>query len=190
MCSTSANRDVKSCVWYAGSEERLREKKLCGYTPTAEDVEQFIRVEVTLKDGSIYEDSRYFSVLPVLSLNSDTAYEEVEKETDTAVEVSLEGPGYSPEELYQGTGTIHLRGNSTAELLKRPFKLHLDEKSGLLGMGEKRHWVLLANAIDSTLLRDQLAYGLSARSGSGVLHGFPAGDPDLQWGILWSLSAL
>ena len=56
-------------------------------------MEQFIRVEVTLKDGSVYEDSRYFSVLPVLSLNSDTAYEEVEKETDTAVEVSLEGPG-------------------------------------------------------------------------------------------------
>ena len=123
-------------------------------------------VEVTLKDGSIYEDSRYFSVLPVLSLNSDTAYEEVEKETDTAVEVSLEGPGYSPEELYEGTGTIHLRGNSTAELPKRPFKLHLDEKSGLLGMGEKRHWVLLANAIDSTLLRDQLAYGLSADLGA------------------------
>ena len=160
------NRDVKSCVWYAGSEERLREKKLCGYTPTAEDVEQFIRVEVTLRDGSVYEDSRYFSVLPVLSLNSGTAYEEVEKETDTAVEVSLEGPGYSPEELYQGTGTIHLRGNSTAELPKRPFKLHLDEKSGLLGMGEKRHWVLLANAIDSTLLRDQLAYGLSADLGA------------------------
>lgn len=91
--------------------------------------------------------------------------EEVEKETDTAVEVSLEGPGYSPEELYQGTGTIHLRGNSTAELPKRPFKL-IWRKSGLLGMGEKRHWVLLANAIDSTLLRDQLAYGLSADLGA------------------------
>ena len=33
-------------------------------------------------------------------------------------------------------------------------------------MAEQKHWVLLANAIDSTLLRDQLAYGLSADLGA------------------------
>ena len=160
------NQDVESCVWYADDEERLRAGRLCGYEPTEEDVEHFIRVKVTLTDGSVYEDARYFSVLPVLSLTSDTAYNAVEKETETAVQISLQGAGYSPEKLYEGGGTIHLRGNSTAQLDKRPFKLRLDEKSGLLGMKKKRHWVLLANAIDSTLLRNQLAYELSAAFGA------------------------
>ena len=76
-------RPVESCVWYAGDEEVQRTRSLKSYTPQSEDVEHFIRVEVTLKNGTVYSDSRYLSVLPVLYLNCDTAYDDMTKE-DTA----------------------------------------------------------------------------------------------------------
>lgn len=158
--------EVKSCVWYVGGKEKEKEKHFCSYTPEEADAEQEIRVRVTLKDGQVLEDSKYFSVLPVLYLDSDTAYDEVTKEEDASVKIRLESGEYEPEELYRGSGRIHLRGNSTAQLPKHPFKLQLEEKTGLLGMGKSRHWVLLANAIDATLLRNQLVYELSGRMGT------------------------
>lgn len=160
------NRDVEACVWYADDKEVLRESRLCSYLPSDEDEEKMIRVQVRLKDGTVYEDFRYYSVLPVLYLTCETAYDEIEKETESPAEIRLTGETYLPGELYEGSGTIHLRGNSTAELDKRPFKLQLSEKRELLGMKKNRHWVLLANAIDASLMRNQLAYQLSADLGA------------------------
>lgn len=160
------NQNIASCTWYVDDREVKSGTRLAGYTPSKDDEEKLIRVEVTLKDGSVYEDYRYYSVLPVLYLTGETAYEEVEKETESPVEVRLTGEAYLPGELYEGSASIHLRGNSTAELDKRPFKLHLSEKRELLGMKKSRHWVLLANAIDAALMRNQLAYQLSADMGA------------------------
>lgn len=158
--------EIRSCAWYVGGEEKRKENRLCGYTLEEEDVEKEIRVQLILKNGRILEDSRYFSILPVLYLDSETAYDDVTKEEDTKVGMRLESADYNIDELYRGDARIHLRGNSTAELDKHPFKLQLEEKAGLLGMGKSRHWVLLANAIDATLLRNQLAYELSADLGT------------------------
>jgi len=158
--------EVARCSWYVGEEERISAEHFCNYTPTEADQEQMIRVRVLLKSGESYEASRYFSVLPVLYLDGDTAYDAVIKEEESTVSMRLEAEGYSVKELYRGGARIHLRGNSTAELSKRHFKLKLEEKAGLLGMGKSRHWVLLANAIDATLLRNQLAYELSRDLGA------------------------
>ena len=50
--------EVESCVWYAGEEEVSREGRLHSYAVREEDEERFIRLEVTLKDGSVYRDYR------------------------------------------------------------------------------------------------------------------------------------
>lgn len=150
---------MKSCVWYAGDEEVQRTRSLKGYTPQSEDVEHFIRVEVTLKNGTVYSDSRYLSVLPVLYLNCDTAYDDMTKEDTASASMVLEGSRYLPDQTYDGQVSLHVRGNSTGSLKKKPFKVKLEKKTALLGMAEQKHWVLLANAIDSTLLRNQIVYG-------------------------------
>lgn len=93
---------VKSCVWYAGDEEVQRTRSLKGYTPQSEDVEHFIRVEVTLKNGTVYSDSRYLSVLPVLYLNCDTAYDDMTKEDTASASMVLEGSRYLPDQTYDG----------------------------------------------------------------------------------------
>lgn len=158
--------EVKSCVWYVGEEAASRADRLHSYTPGSEDVEQLIRLEVTLKDGSVFEDFRYCSVLPVLYLESSVPYEDVEKDSESLVYARLEGNGYMPDSLYEGEAYVRVRGNSTSVLEKRPFKLRLKEKAELLGMREGRHWALLANAVDSTLLRNQTASLISQYLGA------------------------
>lgn len=159
-------KPVKSCIWYVGEQEVQRSRRLKGYIPQSEDVESFIRVEVTLEDGSVLSDSRYLSVLPVLYVTCDTAYEEMTKEDTVSASMLLSGSSYTTDESYDGEVTLHVRGNSTESLRKKPFKLKLSKKTGLLGMGKQKHWVLLANAIDSTLLRDQLVYEMVAALGA------------------------
>ncbi len=91
--------------------------------------------------------------LPVINITSDTSYNDIYNEYVPA-DMELTSPDHAPSELYSGTAYLHLRGNSTAGLLKKPFKLKLENKADLLGMGRSRHWVLLANAIDLTNIRN------------------------------------
>ena len=63
--------------------------------------------------------------------------------------------------------SIRGRGNSTWRWgsAKKPFKIKLDKKADLFGLGKNKHWVLVANAFDSTLVRDRLTGWLGDRMG-------------------------
>ncbi len=159
--------EIKSCVWYVGEQEVSRTEEIVPYVPQSGDIENLIRVCVTLKDGTSHEASLYYSVLPVLYMNSDTGYDEVVREPSTSVDMKLTGKADDlPDELYDGKAYIHIRGNASGTMPKHPFKIKLEEKGNLLGLGETRHWVLLANAIDSTLLRNKLVYDFSGAIGA------------------------
>ncbi|RZM21810.1 MAG: hypothetical protein EOO88_31355, partial [Pedobacter sp.] len=69
------------------------------------------------------------------------------------------------EVLYDGKTEVKGRGNSTWGMAKKPYRLKLDKKAGLLGMSESKNWVLLANYADKTLMRNELAFMLSRNSG-------------------------
>ena len=45
---------------------------------------------------------------------------------------------------------IRGRGNSTWDYEKKPYKIKLNKKENVLGLGKNKHWVLLANTLDST----------------------------------------
>ena len=66
---------------------------------------------------------------------------------------------------------IRCRGNSTfgngdmRKMNKWAYKVKLDSKENMLGMGESRHWYLLANWFDVTAMRNKLAYDLSGSLG-------------------------
>ena len=51
---------------------------------------------------------------------------------------------------------IRGRGNGTWGSSKLPYKIKLSEKTDLFGMGKNKHWVLLANYYDNSLLRNWL----------------------------------
>lgn len=160
---------VVSCTWYVEEEPVSSTSELISYTPREEDKESFIRVEIGFRDGSVCGDSFYYSVLPVLYLESGTEYKGMPRGVESFAHMKLTGGrGTLPTEGYEGGASIRIRGNSTSELSKHPFKLKLEEKADLLGMGTSRHWVLLANAIDPTLLRNQLVQDFSREIGAGI----------------------
>ena len=106
------------------------------------------------------ENIREFSVLPVLELN-------VEKSIGDVYEIgTMVISDASPEDLvYEGGLEIKLRGNSTRYLNKRPYKIKLETKSDLFGMGANKHWVLLANDIDHTLIRNKITLDFASDIG-------------------------
>ena len=65
------------------------------------------------------------------------------------------------------------RGNSTWGYAKKPYTLRLPEKADLIGTGEDRRWVLLANWMDRTLLRNDVAFELARRTS---LEWTPSGE--------------
>ena len=96
------------------------------------------------------ESIRQYSVLPVLELPVE---HDIGENYETGI-MRLSEP--SERVVYEGNLEIKLRGNSTRYLKKRPYKIKLESKSDLFGMGENKHWVLLANDIDHTLIRNKI----------------------------------
>ena len=66
---------------------------------------------------------------------------------------------------YDGLTEIRGRGNSTWGYPKKPYKLKLDKKTDLFGMGKNKHWVLLASYNDTSFMRNTISYGLSGQLG-------------------------
>jgi hypothetical protein len=62
-----------------------------------------------------------------------------------------------------GTLEIRGRGNSTWNYPKKPYRLKLADSTALLDMPASKHWVLLANYLDKTLLRNEVALEMSRR---------------------------
>jgi hypothetical protein len=63
--------------------------------------------------------------------------------------------------LHENTLRIRGRGNATWTYPKKPYKLKLDSKADLLGMGEDKDWTLLASYCDKSLMRTSIAFKLS-----------------------------
>ncbi len=63
---------------------------------------------------------------------------------------------------YNDSIGIRVRGNSTANLEKKPYRVKLYEKTNLLGMPAKdKNWPMLANHMDKSLMRNALAFRIS-----------------------------
>ena len=60
---------------------------------------------------------------------------------------------------------IRGRGNITWNVDKKPYKFKLDKKEELLGMGKNKHWALLANRYDGSMLRNRLVSYISEQLG-------------------------
>ena len=67
--------------------------------------------------------------------------------------------------LYQDDSLkIRGRGNSTWWYPKKPYYIKLDHQADLLGTGKSKKWVLMANWMDRTLLRNVVAFEAARRT--------------------------
>ena len=106
---------------------------------------------------------------PVLFLTTATGtMEQVHADKDTKEEAVLRLYDEAGGLDYQTAGTDQIKGRGNLTWWtegKKPYNLILGEESSLLGLGSGCRWVLLANALDDTLLRNEFAFELSRRLG-------------------------
>ncbi len=61
-------------------------------------------------------------------------------------------------------GGIRLRGNSTADQIKKPYRIKFEQKQALFGLEKEKSWVLLAEFLDPSCLHNYAAMYLGAAS--------------------------
>ncbi len=70
---------------------------------------------------------------------------------------------YGGKNFYSAVSGIKLRGNSTMGYDKKPYRIKFDKKQDVLGLGKAKSWVLLADYLDPSSLRNQVAFAMAAR---------------------------
>ncbi len=101
--------------------------------------------------------------LPTLAVNTNgEAIDSKELYTACSVSVKSESGDFDMEDV---GGGIRLRGNSTVNFKKKPYRIKFNSKQNLLGLhgGEKfKSWVLLAEWVDDSLLRNATCLSLAS----------------------------
>jgi CotH kinase protein len=103
--------------------------------------------------------------LPVFEITTDNAAPITSELDYVNGSISITPQPASTDASFSGTMQIRGHGNTTWALPKKPYKVKLDNKAGLLGMAPGKTWILLANYDDKSLLRDQVAFETSRRLG-------------------------
>ena len=103
-------------------------------------------VSGNLKD--IHEDKDYRAPGEILIVNSNGAQE---------LRESLKG--------FKG------HGNTTWQRDKKPYQIKLNKNRNLFGMGAAKNWILLANAMDKSGIRNSVAYEIARRGGMYCVTG-------------------
>ncbi len=125
----------------------------------------------TLLDENL---AHFSSNLPLVILNTFGGY--VSRDAKTPVSATFVKPSGSRCSMagavdFAGRGTLHVRGRSSLEYRKSSFTLHVRDDAGtslkvpILGFPKESEWILYAPYPDKTLMRDVLAYELSAKMG-------------------------
>lgn len=68
------------------------------------------------------------------------------------------------EDLNASNVSLRGRGNSTWTYPKKPYAIKLNNKEEVLGMPKHKRWVLLANWMDRTLLRNSVAFEIARKT--------------------------
>lgn len=128
---------------------------------TANDFSSPLTYRVVDQEGNAmeYKVSVLYSGLPVVFVDTPNSVAITSKEIWTeGTKIKIVNPDGSVS--YEGTTSFRGRGNSTWTYPKKPYAIKLDKKASILGMPKHKRWVLLANWMDRTLMRNRVAFKL------------------------------
>lgn len=140
------------------------------YTISENDLEKWIKVCAIADDGSNWQREFFVSRLPVAYITTDDgAIPSIHKEEHSG-RMRIQGNAEFGLQYDGFLDKIHVRGNSTINFPKKPWKIKLAKKTELFGMPKSKHWVLLANYLDESLMRNKIAYDFSGQLGLVQMH--------------------
>jgi hypothetical protein len=135
---------------------------------TAQDFRSDIVYTVTTEDNAAKDYAAVFESpqatgLPVIKIDTKDGAAITSKETYVYTNIRIVDPNNAAYNIEHTDykDRIRGRGNATWGYEKKPYKIKLDKKTDMLGMGSDKDWVLLANYCDKTLLRTAIAFKLS-----------------------------
>ena len=77
---------------------------------------------------------------------------------------------------------VRLRGNTSQVYPKKPFAIKLTEKKSMLGLPKHKRWVLLANWLDHSMIRNTVAFDIAQ-----VIEYAWRGNGSIGEGIPWNV---
>jgi len=83
---------------------------------------------------------------------------------DVNISIQIQQDGQERTVLEQEGMRIKGRGNSSWNYPKHSYSILLSQKADLVGSGKSTHWALLANWMDRTLLRNDIAFEMARRT--------------------------
>lgn len=120
------------------------------------------KAETTISDFTVtsenYDETKLS--LPIIKIDTYNGKDITSKTEYVSSTISISNTlkNYS---LSQTTVDVRGRGNSTWQYFdKKAYKLKFTVKTDLFGMGAAKKWVLLANALDESMMRNYLAFSL------------------------------
>lgn len=111
--------------------------------------------------------------VPAIRLDIEGGKEVTEKGNYLSAVISLEGFG-EYEDFAPMDVSIKGRGNSTWQLPKKPYRLKFAKKQSLAGLKKAKSYVLLANFLDPSMMKNALAFRLAELLGMEYpIHNIP-----------------
>ena len=157
----------------AGTEKGLYTATL---SETGEEEDYSREVRLLIQTGNdTYTPSDYFTVrsegagygilvktgLPTVYIDTENGKAVNSKEEYVKASVKIKGTGQY-ESLAETACEIRGRGNTTWYWPKKPYLVKLEEKQHIFGMHKHKRWVLLANFMDRTLMRNLVSMKVSS----------------------------
>ncbi len=133
------------------------------------------RVEGNLSDGVVIAtdekgNERRFAIeivrhkenIPVLYLETENGAIVESKSIYLSATFALDGENTEIPSLNETHIRLRGRGNSTWKWDKKPYKIHFDEPTSILGLPAAEEWALFANYADKSLMRNGLAQEMAS----------------------------
>jgi hypothetical protein len=107
------------------------------------------------REGMVYTG------LPVVFIDTDGGKAITSKEDYVGAKIFIKGTETLPG-LAERNCSIRGRGNTTWSWPKKPYLVKLEEKASIFGFPKHKRWVLLANFMDRTMMRNMVAMKVSS----------------------------
>ncbi len=160
LSQMKASFEVFDATVYVGQKEQVSGE-------TANDFSAPVEYRVVNVDGEeyVYSVSVCFSSIPTVFVK--TAGNAEIKDKENWIEGSTMYVTNSGDKGWDGVYNnmnIRGRGNSTWGYEKKPYAIKLDKKAEVLGMPKHKRWVLLANYLDRTCMRNAVAFQIARKT--------------------------
>ena len=144
----------------------------CDNSANADENEPKTSLQSSIFSKSAYPDSfkpndkEYpYANIPRIVIYTENQQKIKDRETEIPAKLQIWGKKDAETEVLDLT--IRGRGNTSWTVMpKKSYKIEFEKKQSMLGMPKDRDWALIANYADKTLMRNYIAYRLSAALGA------------------------